>query len=54
MDHKLFEQIFKTHYGDIYNFAYHYVMDQDDAKDLTQDTFISFYEKYSFYTDSLH
>ena len=47
MDHKLFEQIFKTHYGDIYNFAYHYVMDQDDAKDLTQDTFISFYEKYS-------
>ena len=41
-----FEQIFKTYYSDIYNFIWHYVMDQEDAKDLTQDTFISFYNKY--------
>ena len=47
MDNKLFEQIFQACYSDIYNFVYHYVMDQDDAQDLTQDTFISFYDKYS-------
>ncbi len=41
-----FEHIFKCHYCDIYNFVYHYIMDQDDAKDLVQDVFISFFEKY--------
>lgn len=47
MDGKLFEQIFKEHYSDIYNFIYHYIMDQEDAKDLTQDTFIAFFDKYA-------
>ena len=42
MDRQAVERIFKEYYSDIYNFIYHYIMDQDDAKDLTQDTFIAF------------
>ena len=42
MDRQVVERVFKEHYSDIYNFIYHYIMDEDDAKDLAQDTFIAF------------
>lgn len=46
MPEEKFEHIFKSYYSDIYNFVYHYIMDRDDAEDLVQDVFISFFEKY--------
>ena len=46
MPEREFENIFKCHYSDIYNFAYHYIMDPDEAQDLVQDVFINFFEKY--------
>lgn len=47
MREEKFEHIFKSHYSDIYNFVYHYVMDRDDTKDIVQDVYISFFEKYN-------
>lgn len=41
-----FKHIFKCYYSDIYNFIYHYVMDKEDARDIAQDVFICFFEKY--------
>lgn len=46
MSEREFENIFKCYYSDIYNFAYHYIMDSDEAQDLVQDVFINFFEKY--------
>ena len=46
MSKEKFEHIFKCYYSDIYNFVYHYIMDRDDTKDLVQDAFICFFEKY--------
>lgn len=46
MSEKEFEKIFQQHYNDLYRFIYHYIMDGDEAKDLTQDVFIAFYENY--------
>lgn len=46
MPEEKFEHIFKSYYSDIYNFVYHYIMDRDDTKDLVQDVFIGFFERY--------
>lgn len=46
MPEKDFEHIFKEHYQDLYRFIYHYIMDSEEAQDLTQDVFIAFYENY--------
>lgn len=37
---EIFEQEFLTHIHSIYNFAYRITFDEDDAKDLVQETFL--------------
>lgn len=44
MSERDFEHIFKQHYADIFNFINHYVMDKEQASNLTQDVFISLFE----------
>ncbi|MCP5107772.1 MAG: RNA polymerase sigma-70 factor, partial [bacterium] len=40
----LFEQLFKTHFVHLCNFAYQFVKDTDSAKDITQKVFINLWE----------
>lgn len=42
---KAFESVFKKYFSVLTMYAKKYVMDFDVAKDITQDTFIKFYEK---------
>ncbi len=39
-----FEQLFKSHFVHLCNFAHQYVPDQDSAKDITQKVFINLWE----------
>lgn len=36
-----FEEVVRQHYERVYNFLYHMVGDQEEAADLTQDTFVN-------------
>jgi RNA polymerase sigma-70 factor (ECF subfamily) len=44
LDKPLFEQLFKTHFVHLCNFALQFVKDTDSAKDITQKVFISLWE----------
>ena len=44
LDKPLFEQLFKTHFVHLCNFAYQFVKDSDSAKDITQKVFINLWE----------
>jgi RNA polymerase sigma-70 factor (ECF subfamily) len=44
LDKPLFEQLFKTHFVHLSNFAYQFVKDTDSAKDITQKVFINLWE----------
>ena len=41
-----FEELYKNYFQGLYNFAWHYVM-CEEARDIVQDVFISFYESKS-------
>ena len=45
LDEALFEQLFKTHFVHLCNFAIQFVNDNDTAKDITQKVFIKLWEK---------
>ena len=45
MDKALFEQLFRTHFVQLCNFAVQYVTDVEIAKDITQNVFINLWEK---------
>jgi RNA polymerase sigma-70 factor, ECF subfamily len=40
-DNRAFAQLVRLHQGRIFNLAYNYVKDEEEAKDLTQDIFIT-------------
>ena len=44
LDKSLFEQLFKTHFVHLSNFAFQFVKDTDSAKDITQKVFINLWE----------
>ena len=44
LDKSLFEQLFKTHFVHLSNFAYQFLKDTDSAKDITQKVFINLWE----------
>ena len=44
LDKPLFEQLFKTHFVHLCNFANQFVSDTDSAKDITQKVFINLWE----------
>jgi RNA polymerase sigma-70 factor (ECF subfamily) len=44
LDKALFEQLFKTHFAPLCNYAVQYVQDADSAKDITQKVFINLWE----------
>ena len=44
LDQATFEQLFKTHFVHLCNFAYQYTKDTDAAKDITQKVFIHLWE----------
>ena len=44
LDKAVFEQLFKTHFVHLCNFAYQFVKDTDSAKDITQKIFINLWE----------
>lgn len=44
LDQDTFEQLFKTHFVHLCNFAYQYTNDTDAAKDITQKVFIHLWE----------
>ncbi len=44
LDKPLFEQLFKTHFVHLCNFAYQFVKDTDSSKDITQKVFINLWE----------
>ena len=44
-DKAYFEQLFKTHFVHLCNFAHQYVHDLNSAKDITQKVFINLWEK---------
>ncbi len=45
LDKALFEQLFKTHFAHLCNFANQYVQDMDSAKDVTQKVFVNLWER---------
>lgn len=45
----LFEKEFFVHIDAMYNFAYRLVMDEDDANDLVQDSFLKAYRFFDYY-----
>lgn len=44
LDQAYFEQLFKTHYVHLCNYAHQYVRDWDSAKDITQKVYINLWE----------
>jgi RNA polymerase sigma-19 factor, ECF subfamily len=44
LDKPVFEQLFKTHFVHLCNFAYQFVKDTDSAKEVTQKVFINLWE----------
>jgi len=46
---RLFESEFFIHINAMYNFAYRLVMDEDDANDLVQDSFLKAYRFFDYY-----
>ena len=45
LDKDLFEQLFRTHFVQLCNYAVQYVSDNEIAKDITQNVFINLWEK---------
>ena len=46
---RLFESEFYVHINAMYNFAYRLVMDEDEANDLVQDSFLKAYRFFDYY-----
>jgi RNA polymerase sigma-70 factor, ECF subfamily len=44
LDELVFEQLFKTHFQHLFNFAFQYLPDEDIAKDITQNVFVKLWE----------
>ena len=43
LEHKAFEELFDLHYGNLVGFVYGYVRDEEVAKDIVHDTFLTFW-----------
>lgn len=43
-DEDAFKEFFFDHYNDVFRFVYRMTLNKEAAKDLTQDTFLNFYE----------
>ena len=44
-----FEQIYKDYKNLVYNLCLHYVLNPEDAKDITQEVFVKIYQRYHQY-----
>lgn len=44
-DEQLFEQLFKTQFKHLFNFALQYIADEEIAKDITQSVFVKLWEQ---------
>jgi RNA polymerase sigma-70 factor, ECF subfamily len=47
-DEQLFERIFVNHYKYLCNYAYYFIHDTEEAREIVQDVFVKFWEKASF------
>ena len=43
LEHKVFEELFDLHYGNLVGCVYGYVRDEEVAKDIVHDTFLTFW-----------
>ena len=43
LEHKAFVELFDLHYGNLVGFVYGYVRDEEVAKDIVHDTFLTFW-----------
>ena len=43
LEHRAFEELFDLHYGNLVGFVYGYVRDEEVAKDIVHDTFLTFW-----------
>jgi RNA polymerase sigma-70 factor, ECF subfamily len=44
-----FETIYNEHKNTVFNICLHYVLNAEDAQDITQETFVKVYQKYDLY-----
>ena len=42
LDDKIFRELFDSHFGNLVGFVYGYVRDEELAKDIVHDTFLTF------------
>lgn len=45
LENKAFEELFDLHYGNLVGFVYGYVRDEEVAKDIVHDAFLTFLDE---------
>ena len=52
MKDKIFDDMYKMYYKDVYRLAYSYVLNEQDAEDIMQKTFFKLYKSFEKISNS--